>query len=55
MRKALGNVQRKLSLHLWMDRLVFRGDGMNIDDRILADIGLARRGRPRPVDPIYFI
>jgi hypothetical protein len=44
--------RRKFSFHLWMDRLAFRGDGRNIDDRMLKDIGLAHRGRPRPIDPI---
>jgi len=47
--------QRKFSLHLWMDRLAFRGDGRNMNDRMLADIGLADRDRPRPTDPLFFI
>jgi len=58
MSSALNKVhafQRKFSLHLWIDRLAFRGDGRNMNDRMLADIGLAQRDRPRPTDPIFFI
>jgi uncharacterized protein YjiS (DUF1127 family) len=58
MRNALDRVhtlQRKLSFNLWVDRLVFRGDSGNFSDRMLADIGLARRDRPQPSDPIFFI
>jgi uncharacterized protein YjiS (DUF1127 family) len=47
--------QRKFSFHLWVDRLVFRGDSGNMNDRMLADIGVARRDRPHPTDQIFFI
>jgi hypothetical protein len=46
---------RKFSFHFWMDRLVFRGDGRNMNDRMLKDIGLAHRDRPGPTDPFFFI
>lgn len=46
---------RKFSFHFWMDRLAFRGDGRNMNDRMLKDIGLAHRDRPRPVDIYFFI
>lgn len=47
--------QRKFSLHLWVDRLVFRGEARNMSDHMLADIGLDRLERPRPADPVFFI
>lgn len=46
---------RKLSFHFWMDRLAFRGDGRNMNDRMLKDIGLAQRDCPRSIDPFFFI
>jgi len=46
---------RKFSFHFWMDRLGFRGDGRNMNDRMLKDIGLAKRDRPGPTDPFFFI
>jgi hypothetical protein len=48
-------LKRKFAFHLWMDRLAFRGDGRNIDDCMLKDIGLAHRDRPGPTDPFFFI
>lgn len=47
--------QRKFSFHLWVDRLVFRGEAMNMSDRMLADIGLARLDLPRSADPVFFV
>jgi uncharacterized protein YjiS (DUF1127 family) len=52
MRDAL---KRKFQFHLWVDRLVFRGEARNMSDRMLADIGLGRLERPRPADPVFFI
>jgi len=48
-------LRRNLSFNLWVDRLVFRGDRKNINDRLLRDIGLEGREKPRPVDPFWFI
>jgi len=48
-------LRRKLSFDLWVDRLVFRGDRKNINDRLLRDISLEGREKPRPVDPFWFI
>jgi hypothetical protein len=48
-------LRRKFSFNLWVDRLVFRGDRKNINDRLLRDIGLEAREKRRPVDPFWFI
>lgn len=58
MRNALVKVHsfhRKFSFHMWVDRLVFRGEARNMSDHMLADIGLDRLERPRPADPVFFI
>jgi hypothetical protein len=47
-------LRRKYSLHLWTDRVTFRGDAKNINDRLLRDIGLEGRG-PSPPNPFWFI
>jgi uncharacterized protein YjiS (DUF1127 family) len=39
---------------LWSDRVDFRGDEMNISDRILRDIGLMRRDPIRSLGRYWF-
>jgi hypothetical protein len=48
-------LRRRLSFNLWVDRLAFRDDRKNINDRLLRDIGLEGREKHRPVDPFWFI